>query len=162
MKINRIFASALITLSINCKAEEVINDFQYKLVCNDLHQGKMIHGDFDTYPEYEMDDGYSGVVDVSIKDGSISIIQDDKFIVSRNIVTEYVEFDSSGEILVKVRDGYYYTLLLNKEPALINVVNIENKGDEDTFFECDNIDYRKNFQELEGYIIDIKNNDKVN
>ncbi|MDO6709011.1 hypothetical protein [Photobacterium sp. 1_MG-2023] len=162
MKINKVFTLSLIILSINCKAKEVINDYQYQLVCNDLHQGKMIHGDFDAYPEYEMDDGYSGVVDVSIKDGSILIIQDDKFIVSRKIVTEYVEFDNSGEILVKVRDGYYYTFLLNKDPALVNVVNIENKGDEDAFFECYNIDYMEKFHKLEDYIIYIKNNIKIN
>ncbi|MCM0148679.1 hypothetical protein KCN56_08920 [Photobacterium galatheae] len=152
----KIIFIVMVLFSISCQSKDKDDSFTYYLLCNDLHQGKRIVGEFDSYLECEMDDGYSGEIKVLIQDKIITLYQDGMKMASKNLKSNDVTIDKSGDIQVNLSESHFYHLFLDRELALINVVNIENKGNEDAFFECENTEGRQKAVEVEDYIWTLK------
>ncbi|WP_144409025.1 hypothetical protein [Photobacterium halotolerans] len=146
----------LMVFSIDAISEVDTNSFEYKLFCKDLEQGIMIEdSDIGVYPEYEMDDGYSGEIEFNLLDGKITIIHQGLFIASKSLTSNAVKIDGE-QITVTISPYSYYNFLFVTKLSSIQYVNIENEGNEEEMFTCNNPNSSEKTKEMMRYVKEIK------
>lgn len=133
--------------------------FHYEFICDDLHQGKMIVDSvIGAYPEYEMDDGYSGRVKLNITEKQVFIYRDGDLVVHENISSDAVEMDDSLFLKVTISEYNYFSFSLGLEDlALTQHVFSEGELVDDAFLECENKPGVEKSELLKQYIFQIKN-----
>ncbi|MUK65225.1 hypothetical protein GNP67_06205 [Aliivibrio fischeri] len=148
MKYNKVFYWMLFALiSSNTYAQD--ENYQFTYQCIDSNIGNENKQDWPS--QDDDDDGYDGIVNLSIENNEISIVHNDLFITRKEISNNHVSISSSGRFKVLVSEGRYYSFSLDKN-ASIYFVNLENLGNEGRGLICKKGVSENKAHEVEDYI----------
>ncbi|MEL6116365.1 hypothetical protein P0Y67_14195 [Photobacterium sp. SP02] len=157
-RMNKFICIVILFLSINISAKVNSDSFKYELTCDDLQRGRMIYDSkIGSYPEYEMDDGYSGVIDFKLRNDEITIYHQGLLISLIDIKSDSVEVNGE-QITVIASLSKYFTFAFMNELSNIEYVNLENEGNEEEIFTCKNPNTKDETEKLIKYIRKIKSN----
>ncbi|WP_311567471.1 hypothetical protein [Photobacterium arenosum] len=146
----------LFSLPAACETENKAGQFQFELICDDLHKGEYITDDFGTYPKYEMEDGYDGTVSLSIIGDGFTINKDGKLSLSGAINSSLVKVDRSSGFILGEYDKHYYIFDFNEKLSLINhVKKSADESAEDIFLECEHHHSVEEIKSINQYLRDI-------
>ncbi|MDO6709013.1 hypothetical protein [Photobacterium sp. 1_MG-2023] len=155
---NKIFYIVSLFFSINVSAEVNSDSFNYEVTCDDLQRGRMIYDSkIGSYPEYEMDDGYSGVIDFKLINDEITILHQGFLISLIDIKSDSVEVNGE-QITVFSSSSKYFNFAFMNKLSNIEYVNLENEGDEEKIFTCKNSNTIDETEKMIKYIKKIKSN----
>ncbi|WP_027250865.1 hypothetical protein [Photobacterium halotolerans] len=131
------FILSIITLvSAGTEAQNVTEAFSYELVCHDLHRGEMIVDPvIGAYHEYEMDDGYSGQINLIVSDNQVFIYKNNDLVVNDELTFDAIEMIGSSRIKVSKTDDEYFSFHLDRTGLVLIQHLIQYDGTfEDLFF----------------------------
>ncbi|MDO6583500.1 hypothetical protein Q4491_19345 [Photobacterium sp. 2_MG-2023] len=137
---------------INISAKVNSDSFNYEFTCDDLQKGRMIYDSkIGSYPEYEMDDGYSGIIDFKLLNDEITIYHQGLLVSLIDIKSDSVEVNSE-QFTVIASSSKYFTFAFMNELSNIEYVNLENEGNEEEIFTCKNPNTKDETEKLIKYI----------
>src|SRR5690606_5812732 len=134
--------------------------FSYELVCHDLHRGKMIVDPvIGAYQEYEMDDGYSGQINLIVSDNQVFIYKNNDLMLNDELTSDAIERIGSSRIKVSKTDDEYFSFQLGRTASALIQHSIQYDGAfKDFFFECPNTPTIGNTEKLFEHIHNVKLN----
>ncbi|MEL6116360.1 hypothetical protein P0Y67_14170 [Photobacterium sp. SP02] len=152
--------SALLLLSHVAQASSSDSLFEFELSCDDLHRGEYITDETGTYPVYEMEDGYSGKVEIIVSGEDVSIYRNDLLAVEKKVTSESVTMDPLGFLKIATAEYNYYTFsFIDDEALLVNHVFTEGDTVKDAFLECEYVPDTKRVTALYQHIQSLKVNE---
>ncbi|MCG2838990.1 hypothetical protein L6J37_19335 [Photobacterium sp. WH77] len=152
------FYIVVLLFSINTPAKVNSDSFNYEFTCDDLQKGRMIYDSkIGSYPEYEMDDGYSGIIDFKLVNDEIKIYHQGLLVSLIDIKSDSVEVNGE-QFTVIASSSKYFTFAFMNELSNIEYINFENEGNEEKIFTCKNPNAKDETERLINYIKIIKSN----
>ncbi|MDO6705821.1 hypothetical protein [Photobacterium sp. 1_MG-2023] len=161
MKVNnKVFFYFILSLLMFLIPRADAEVFRYALVCHDLHRGEMIVDPvIGAYHEYEMDDGYSGQINLIVSDTQVFIYKNNDLMVNAELTSDAVEIIGSSRIKVSKTNDEYFSFHLGRTGlVLIQHFIQEGKTFRDFFLECPNMPTIGNAEKLFEHIHNINLN----
>lgn len=124
--------------SAGTEDRSITESFNYELICHDLHRGGMIVDPvIGAYHEYEMDDGYSGQINLIVSDSQVFIYKNNDLVFNDELTSDAIEMIGSSRIKISKTDDEYFSFHLGRTD-LILIQHFIQEGEKfrDFFLEC--------------------------
>ncbi|KKD00222.1 hypothetical protein [Photobacterium halotolerans] len=157
-KTRHLILSIITLVSAGTEAKNVTEAFNYELVCHDLHRGEMnVDPVVGAYHEYEMDDGYSGQINLIVSDSQVFIYKNNDLVFNDELTSDAIEMIGSSRIKISKTDDEYFSFHLGRTDLILikHLIKYDEKF-KDFAFECPNTPTIGNTEALVENIINVK------